>query len=165
MSKRSGKRIHEKEDFTNPKRIKTNQKKANNSIDFDAISKLILKTHPDLDTKNLELVKFLTIFDILYEKANKNLTTTTESKETAEELDSVDGVPEIIKIICKTLLQILAESLNELKLPVNIKKILIKLKKVLKVKENGENKNNSKENQSKTETSQTTEATISTTEE
>ena len=124
MSKRSGKRIHEK-DFTNPKRIKTSQKKENNSIDFDAINKLILKTHPDLDTKNLELIKFLTIFDILYEKVNKNNLTTTESKET-EELDSVDGVPEIIKIICKTLLQILAESLNELKLPVNIKKILIK---------------------------------------
>ena len=123
MSKRSGKRIHEK-DFTNPKRIKTSQKKENNSIDFDAINKLILKTHPDLDTKNLELIKFLTIFDILYEKVNKN-NLTTESKET-EELDSVDGVPEIIKIICKTLLQILAESLNELKLPVNIKKILIK---------------------------------------
>ena len=160
MSKRSRKRIQEK-DFTNPKRTKITQKKEDNSIDFDAINELILKTHPNLDTKNLELIKFLTIFDILYEKVNKNNLTTTESKET-EELDSVDGVPEIIKIICKTLLQILAESLNELKLPVNIKKILIKLKKVLKIKENGKDKNNSKENQSKTEESQTTETTIST---
>ena len=160
MSKKSGKRIHEKE-FTNPKRIKITQKEEKNSIDFDAINKLILKTYPNLDTKNLDLIKFLTIFNILYENVNKNNLTTTESKE-AEELDSVDGVPEIIKIICKTLLQILTESLDELKLPVNIKKILIKLKKVLKIKENGKDKNNSKENQSKTEVSQKTETTIST---
>ena len=66
-------------------------------------------------------MKFLTIFDLLFERVNKNNLTTAESKET-EELDSVDAVPEIIKIVCKTLLQILAESLNEPKLPVNIKK-------------------------------------------
>ena len=158
MSKRSGKRIQEK-DFTNPKRTKITQKKEDNSIDFDAINKLILKTHPNLDTKNLELIKFLTIFDILYEKVNKNNQTTAESKETVE-LDSVDGVPEIIKIICKTLLQILTESLDELKLPVNIKKILIKLKKLLKIKKNDENKNDSKE--SETSEPQTTEKTVPT---
>ena len=158
MSKRSGKRIQEK-DFTNPKRTKITQKKEDNSIDFDAINELILKTHPNLDTKNLELIKFLTIFDILYEKVNKNNQTTAESKETVE-LDSVDGVPEIIKIICKTLLQILTESLDELKLPVNIKKILIKLKKLLKIKKNDENKNDSKE--SETSEPQTTEKTVPT---
>ena len=160
MSKRSRKRIHEK-DFTSSKKIKITQKKEENSINFDAINELILKKYPDLDTKILELIKFLTIFDLLFERVNKNNLTTAESKET-EELDSVDVVPEIIKIVCKTLLQILAESLNEPKLPVNIKKILIKLKKVLKLKENGQDKNNSKENQSKTEESQTTETTIST---
>ena len=160
MSKRSGKRIQEK-DFTNPKRTKITQKKEDNSIDFDAINELILKTHPNLDTKNLELIKFLTIFDILYEKVNKNNQTTAESKETVE-LDSVDGVPEIIKIICKTLLQILTESLDELKLPVNIKKILIKLKKLLKIKKNDENKNDSKERESETSEPQTTEKTVPT---
>ena len=160
MSKKAVKRIHEKE-FTNSKKIKLTQKKEDTTINFDAINELILKTHPNLDTKNLELIKFLTIFDILYEKLNKSKQTTADSEET-EELDSVDGVPEIIKIICKTLLQILTESLDELKLPVNIKKILIKLKKILKVKKNGENKNNSKEIKSKTDESQTTETTIST---
>ena len=160
MSKRSGKRIQEKE-FTSSKKIRVTQKKEDNTVNFDAINELILKAHPNLDTKNLELIKFLTIFDILFEKVNKDNPTVLESKET-EELDSVDGVPEIIKIICKTLLDILAESLHELKLPVNIKKILIKLKKVLKIKENGENKNNSKEGESKTSESQTTETAIST---
>ena len=158
MSKRSGKKIQEK-DFTSSKRLKLAQKKENNSVNFDAINKLILKTHPDLDTKNLELIKFLTIFDILYEKVNK-INLAAESEEIEQELDSVDGVPEIIKIICKTLLEILTESLHELKLPVNIKKILIKLKKVLKIKKNGENKNDTKEIESKTTNeAQTTETT------
>ena len=158
MSKRSGKKIQEK-DFTSSKRLKLTQKKENNSVNFDAINKLILKTHPDLDTKNLELIKFLTIFDILYEKVNK-INLAAESEEIEQELDSVDGVPEIIKIICKTLLEILTESLHELKLPVNIKKILIKLKKVLKIKKNGENKNDKKEIESKTTSeAQTTETT------
>ena len=158
MSKRSGKKIQEK-DFTSSKRLKLAQKKENNSVNFDAINKLILKTHPDLDTKNLELIKFLTIFDILYEKVNK-INLAAESEEIEQELDSVDGVPEIIKIICKTLLEILTESLHELKLPVNIKKILIKLKKVLKIKKNGENKNDTKEIESKTTSeAQTTETT------
>ena len=101
MSKKAVKRIHEKE-FTNSKKIKLTQKKEDTTINFDAINELILKTHPNLDTKNLELIKFLTIFDILYEKLNKSKQTTADSEET-EELDSVDGVPEIIKIICKTL--------------------------------------------------------------
>ena len=158
MSKRSGKKIQEK-DFTSSKRLKLAQKKENNSVNFDAINKLILKTHPDLDTKNLELIKFLTIFDILYEKVNK-INLAAESEEIEQELDSVDGVLEIIKIICKTLLEILTESLHELKLPVNIKKILIKLKKVLKIKKNGENKNDTKEIESKTTSeAQTTETT------
>ena len=148
MNKRSGKRIQEK-DFSSSKKIKLTQKKENDSVNFDAINRLILKTHPDLDTKNLELIKFLTIFDILYEKVDK-INQAAESEETKQEIDSTDGVPEIIKIICKTLLEILTESLNELKLPVNIKKILLKLRKVLKIKKNGENKNNSKEIESKT---------------
>ena len=117
-----------------------------------------------MDTKNLELINFLTIFDILYEKVNK-INQAAESKETVQELDSVDGVPEIIKIICKTLLEILTESLNELKLPVNIKKILLKLRKVLQIKKNGENKNNSKEIESKASESQITETSVSTTKE
>ena len=151
MSKKAGKRIHEKE-FANSKKIKLTQKKEDNNINFDAINELILKTHPNLDTKNLELIKFLTIFDILHEKLNKN----EETSET-EELDSVDGIPEIIKIICKTLLHILTESLDELKLPVNIKKILIKLKKILKVKKNGKDKNEPKEI-SESESTATTES-------
>ena len=155
MSKNSRKRIQE-EDFTSSKKIKLTQKRENDSVNFDAINKLILKTHPDLDTRNLELIKFLTIFDILYEKVGK-INQAAEFQETDLNLDSVDGVPEIIKIICKTLLEILTESLNELKLPVNIKKILIKLKKVLKIKKNGENKNNSKEIESKTSEAQTIE--------
>ena len=159
MSKRSGKRIQEK-DFTNPKKTKITQKKEDNSIDFNAINELILKTHPGLDTKNLELIKFLTIFDMLYEKVNKNKQTSDSNEK--EDLDSVDGVPEIIKIICKTLLQILTESLDELKLPVNIKKILIKLKKLLKIKKNGENKNNEKERELETIEQQTTEESKST---
>ena len=162
MSKNSRKRIQE-EDFTSSKKIKLTQKRENDSVNFDAINKLILKTHPDLDTRNLELIKFLTIFDILYEKVGK-INQAAEFQETDLNLDSVDGVPEIIKIICKTLLEILTESLNELKLPVNIKKILIKLKKVLKIKKNGENKNNSKEIESKANESQSTETSASTTE-
>ena len=162
MSKNSRKRIQE-EDFTSSKKIKLTQKRENDSVNFDAINKLILKTHPDLDTRNLELIKFLTIFDILYEKVGK-INQAAEFQETDLNLDSVDGVPEIIKIICKTLLEILTESLNELKLPVNIKKILIKLKKVLKIKKNGENKNNSKEIESKASKSQSTETSASTTE-
>ena len=162
MSKNSRKRIQE-EDFTSSKKIKLTQKRENDSVNFDAINKLILKTHPDLDTRNLELIKFLTIFDILYEKVGK-INQAAEFQETDLNLDSVDGVPEIIKIICKTLLEILTESLNELKLPVNIKKILIKLKKVLKIKKNGENKNNSKEIESKASESQSTETSASTTE-
>ena len=163
MSKRSGKRIQEK-DFTSSKKIKLTQKKENDSVNFDAINKLILKTHPDLDTKNLELIKFLTIFDILYEKVDKT-NQAAESQETKQEIDSVDGVPEIIKIICKTLLEILTESLHNLKLPVNIKKILLKLRKVLKIKKNGENKNISKEIESKDSEPQTTETSVSTTKE
>ena len=163
MSKNSRKRIQE-EDFTSSKKIKLTQKRENDSVNFDAINKLILKTHPDLDTRNLELIKFLTIFDILYEKVGK-INQAAEFQETDLNLDSVDGVPEIIKIICKTLLEILTESLNELKLPVNIKKILIKLRKVLKIKKNGKNKNNSKEIESKASESQSTETSVSTTEE
>ena len=151
MSKKAVKRIHEKE-FASSKKIKLSEKKEDSSINFDAINELILKTHPNLDTKNLELIKFLTIFDILHEKLNKN----EETSET-EELDSVDGIPEIIKIICKTLLHILTESLDELKLPVNIKKILIKLKKILKVKKNGKDKNEPKEI-SESESTATTES-------
>ena len=158
MNKKATKRIQE-QDFTSSKKIKLTPKKKENNIDFDAINKLILKTHPNLDTNNLELVKFLTIFDILHDQLHKiNQNKTTEAEE-QEKLDSVDGVPEIIKIICKTLLQILTESLDELKLPINIKKILTKLKKVLKIKKNGENKNNSKEGEFKTSESQTTETT------
>ena len=118
---------------------------------------MILKTHPDLDTKNLELIKFLTIFDILYEKVGE-INQAAESQETEQELDYIDGVPEIIKIICKTLLEILTESLNDLKLPINLKKILLKLRKVLKIKKNGENKNNSKEIEPKTSEPQAIEA-------
>ena len=161
MSKKATKRIQER-DFTSSKKIKLTQKKEENNIDFDAINELILKTHPNLDTNNLELVKFLTIFDILHDQLHKiNQNKTTEAEE-QEKLDSVDGVPEIIKIICKTLLQILTESLDELKLPINIKKILAKLKKILKIKKNGENKNNSKEGEFKTSEVQTTETTATT---
>ena len=155
MSKRNVKRIHQ-EDFDSSKKIKLTPKKEVN-IDFDTINELILKTHPNLDTKNLELIKFLTIFDMLYEKINKNEHSNDSNEK--ENTDSVDGIPEIIKIICKTLLQILTESLDELKLPVNIKKILLKLKKVLKVKKNGENKNDQKEGEFESSESKTTEST------
>ena len=154
MSKRNVKRIHQ-EEFNNSKKIKLISKKETN-VDFDAINKLILETYPDLDTKNLELIKFLTIFDLLYKKINKN-EHVNDSNE-IENVDSVDGIPEIIKIICKTLLQILTESLEELKLPVNIKNILIKLKKLLKIKKNGENKNDQKEGEFETSESKTTES-------
>ena len=59
-------------------------------------------------------------------------------------------------------MQILTESLEELKLPINIKIILIKLKKTLKLKQNGENKNNSKEGGFKASESQSIETTAST---
>ena len=118
MSKRNVKRIRQ-EDFDNPKKIKLTPKKEIN-VDFDTINELILKTHPNLDTKNLEIIKFLTIFDMLYEKVNKNEHANDSNEK--ENGDSVDGIPEIIKLICKTLLHILTESLEELKLPVNIKK-------------------------------------------
>ena len=121
-----------------------------------------MKTHPNLDTNNLELIKFLTIFDILHDQMHKINQNKTAEAEEQEKLDSVDGVPEIIKIICKTLLQILTESLEELKLPINIKKILIKLKKTLKLKKNGENKNNSKEGEFKASESQSIKTTAST---
>ena len=146
MSKIAKKRINETE-YQNPKKIKKSQGKKEDTIDFDAINKLIVETYPKLDTKNLELIKFLTIFDILFEKANKN-NQTTDSEKYEEEIDSVDGLPEIIKIVCKTLLHILSESLNEIKLPLNIKKILIKLKKLLKITENGEDKKSKKSSSS-----------------
>ena len=156
MSKRNVKRIHQ-EEFNNSKKIKLISKKETN-VDFDAINKLILETYPGLDTKNLELIKFLTIFDLLYKKINKNEHINDSNEK--ENVDSVDGVPEIIKIICKTLLQILTESLEELKLPVNIKNILIKLKKLLKIKKkNGEDKNDQKEGEFETSESKTTEST------
>ena len=87
MSKRSGKRIQEKE-FTSSKKIRVTQKKEDNTVNFDAINELILTAHPNLDTKNLELIKFLTIFNILFEKVNKDNVTVEEPKNT-EELDSV----------------------------------------------------------------------------
>ena len=123
MSKIGKKRINETE-YSNSKKIK----KEKEIIDFDAINKLITDTYPKLDTKNLELIKFLTIFDILFEKANKNNQATNLEENKENEIDSVDGLPEIIKIVCKTLITILSESLHEIKLPANIKKILIKLK-------------------------------------
>ena len=108
MSQKATKRIHER-DFTSSKKIKLTQKKEESKVNFDEINELILKTHPNLDTNNLELIKFLTIFDILHDQMHKiNQNKTTEAKE-QEKLDFVDGVPEIIKIICKTLLQILTE--------------------------------------------------------
>ena len=155
MSKRNVKSIHEK-DFDNSKKIKLAPKKKDSNINFDTINELILKKYPGLDTKNLELTKFLTIFDMLYEKINKNEHANDSNEK--ENVDSVHGVPEIIKIICKTLSQILTESLDELKLPVNIKKILIKLKKVLKIKTNGENKNDQKKGEFETSESKTTES-------
>ena len=161
MSKKATKRSHE-QDLNSSKKIKLTQKKQESNVNFDEINELILKTHPNLDTNNLELIKFLTIFDILHSQMHKiNQNKTTEAEE-QEKLDSVDGVPEIIKIICKTLLQLLTESLEELKLPINIKKILINLKKTLKLKKNGENKNNSKEGEFKTSEVQTTETTATT---
>ena len=69
-----------------------------------------MKTHLNLDTNNLELIKFLTIFDILHDQMHKINQNKTTQAEVQEKLDSVDGVPEIIKIICKTLFQILTES-------------------------------------------------------
>ena len=143
MSKIAKKRISESE-YPNPKRSKKDYSKKEEIIDFDSINKLILDTYPKIDTKNLELIKFLTIFDILFEKANRNNQGTESKEEQTEEIDSVDGLPEIIKIVCKTLLHILSESLHEIKLPLNIKKILIKLKKLLKITENGEDKNKAK---------------------
>ena len=156
MSKIARKRLEF--EYPNSKKIKKNHDNEEEKvINFDSINELILKTYPNLDTKNLELIKFLTIFDILFEKANENNQATKSKKKETEEIDSVDGLPEIIKIVCKTLLHILSESLNEIKLPLNIKKILIKLKKLLKITENGENKNNSK----KTESSESATITFS----
>ena len=155
MSKIGKKRINEVE-YPVSKRIKTSHNKKEEIVDFDAINKLIADTYPKLDTKNLELIKFLTIFDILFEKANKNDQATKSEENEAEEIDSVDGLPEIIKIVCKTLIQILSESLHEVKLPLNIKKILIKLKKLLKITENGENKNNSEKTSSSESTTEST---------
>ena len=157
MSKIAKKRVNEFE-YPNSKRIKKNSEEE--VINFDSINELILKTYPKLDTKNLELIKFLTIFDILFEKANEN-NQAAKSKKEVEEIDSVDGLPEIIKIVCKTLLHILSESLTEIKLPLNIKKILIKLKKLLKITENGENKNNSKKTTSSESASESTTITFS----
>ena len=122
MSKIAKKRISESEYPITKKNKKDNSKKEE-IIDFDSINKLITETYPKIDTKNLELIKFLTIFDILFEKANRN-NQASKYKETQEEIDSVDGLPEIIKIVCKTLLSILSESLHEIKLPLNIKKNL-----------------------------------------
>ena len=160
MSKIAKKRISEI-DYPSSKRNKKNHSKKEEIIDFDSINKLIVDTYPKLDTKNLELIKFLTIFDILFEKANRNNQATKSEENEAEEIDSVDGLPEIIKIVCKTLLHILSESLHELKLPLNIKKILIKLKKLLKITENGENKNKSKKTSSSESTSESTEIAFS----
>ena len=153
MSKIGKKRINEVE-YPVSKRIKTSHNKKEEIVDFDAINKLIADTYPKFDTKNLELIKFLTIFDILFEKANKNDQATKPKENKEEEIDSVDGLPEIIKIVCKTLIQILSESLHEVKLPLNIKKILIKLKKLLKITENGENKNNSEKTSSSKSTTE-----------
>ena len=160
MSKIARKRINEF-DYPSSKKTKKNHGNEEEIINFDSINELILKTYPKLDTKNLELIKFLTIFDILFEKANENNQATKSKKNETEEIDSVDGLPEIIKIVCKTLLHILSESLNEIKLPLNIKKILIKLKKLLKITENGENKNNSKKTGSSESTSESTTITFS----
>ena len=161
MSKIAKKRMNEFE-YPNSKKIKKSHGKKEEIVDFDAINKLISETYPKLDTKNLELIKFLTIFDILFEKVNKNNQATNSEENKQEEIDSVDGLPEIIKIVCKTLITILSESLHELKLPLNIKKILIKLKKLLKITENGENKNNSEKNNSSSESaSKSTEITFS----
>ena len=92
MDKRGEKRARNK-DFNKPKKAKITQKKEEKgTINFDVINELILKTHPNLDTKNLELIKFLTIFDIIYEQINKN-DLIVEASDKTEELDSVDGVP------------------------------------------------------------------------
>ena len=147
MSKIAKKRINESE-YPNSKRIKKNHNKKEEIVDFDSINKLITDTYPKIDTKNLKLIKFLTIFDILFEKANRNNQATNSKENQTEEIDSVDGLPEIIKIVCKTLLHILSESLHEIKLPLNIKKILIKLKKLLKITENGEDKKSKKSSSS-----------------
>ena len=152
MSKIAKKRMNESE-YPNTKRSKKDHSKKEEIIEFDSINKLIIDTYPKIDTKNLELIKFLTIFDILFEKANKNNQAIKSKEEQTEEIDSVDGLPEIIKIVCKTLLHILSESLHEIKLPLNIKKILIKLKKILKITENGENKINSKKTSSSSSSS------------
>ena len=160
MSKIAKKRISESE-YPNPKRSKKDYSKKEEIIDFDSINKLILDTYPKIDTKNLELIKFLTIFDILFEKANRNNQGIKSKEEQTEGIDSVDGLPEIIKIVCKTLLHILSESLHEIKLPLNIKKILIKLKKLLKITENGENKNKSEKTSSSESTSESAEIAFS----
>ena len=152
MSKIAKKRMNESE-YQNPKKSKKDHNKKEEIIDFDSINKLILETYPKIDTQNLELIKFLTIFDILFEKANKNNQATKSKKDQIEEIDSVDGLPEIIKLVCKTLLHILSESLHEIKLPLNIKKILIKLKKLLKITENGEDKIKSKKTSSSSSSS------------
>ena len=152
MSKIAKKRMNESE-YPNTKRSKKDHSKKEEIIEFDSINKLIIDTYPKIDTKNLELIKFLTIFDILFEKANKNNQAIKSKEEQTEEIDSVDGLPEIIKIVCKTLLHILSESLHEIKLPLNIKKILIKLKKLLKITENGEDKIKSKKTSSSSSSS------------
>ena len=71
MSKIGKKRISETEYLTS-KRIKKDYSKKEEIVDFDSINKLITDTYPKIDTKNLELIKFLTIFNILFEKANRN---------------------------------------------------------------------------------------------
>ena len=144
-------------EYTSSKKIKKNHAKKEEIVDFDAINKLITNTYPKLDTKNLELIKFLTIFDILFEKANKNDQATKPEENKEEEIDSVDGLPEIIKIVCKTLIQILSESLNKVKLPLNIKRILIKLKKLLKITDGQNKKDSEKTSSSESATESATE--------
>ena len=84
----------------------------------------------EIDITEKELNKFLLIFNLLLE-AN-------EKKDSGEVTDAKDGIPDILMLITRKLLELLQQNIDSLNIPNILKKALKKLKELIFKQKNDE---------------------------
>ena len=103
-------------------------------VEQESINSIVKKKYPEINIKEHELNKFLTIFNTLIESNLEDLQN--------ENIDSEDGFTNIIKIVIVTLLELISKNLETINLPKKIEKALEKLKQFLS--KHGKNKASTK---------------------
>ena len=89
-------------------------------LEDNLIWKNITKNHPEIDTSDHEIQKFLLIFNLLIESL---------SLEDQLEVDSEDGIQDIIITVATKLLKLLRGNIESLKLWKVLKIVLKKIKR------------------------------------